>query len=124
MLATRLVSRVRAVLGVEIGVRDLFVAPTVVALASVVGRGQGGRRPVPRAGRRSGRVPLSFAQGRLWFLNRLDGAAASYNLPVAVRLTGQVDLGVLRAAVVDLIGRHESLRTVFPECDGVPGGAG
>ena len=64
--------------------------------------------------------PLSFAQQRLWFLNRLDTAAWTYNLPLALRLEGPLDTAALRSALGDLVARHESLRTVFPEVDGEP----
>ncbi|RCV51197.1 non-ribosomal peptide synthetase [Marinitenerispora sediminis] len=120
--ATRLVSRIRSVLGREVPVRAVFEAPTVAELARRLGdRAGASSAPAPRE--RPSEIPLSPGQRRLWFLHRLDGSAegsAAYNVGLRVRLRGPLDRAALRAALADVVERHESLRTVFAERDGTP----
>ncbi|MDX2000373.1 MAG: condensation domain-containing protein, partial [Thermoanaerobaculia bacterium] len=118
--ATRLVSRLRAASGVELPLRAVFEAPTVEALAARLGAAPGASgRPFPRlAG--DGPFALSFAQTRLWFLDRLEPGSAAYNLPAGVRLRGPLDPGALAAALGAVVARHETLRTRFGEGAGAP----
>ncbi|MFF4591812.1 non-ribosomal peptide synthase/polyketide synthase [Amycolatopsis sp. NPDC001319] len=118
LLVMRLVSRIRAA-GAEISVRDVFEAPTVASLAERL-TAPTGDRPELVAATRPEVLPLSAAQQRLWFLYRLDGPTSTYSVPHAWRLRGALDLDALRAAFADVVTRHEVLRTVFEEHDGVP----
>ncbi|GAB17963.1 putative non-ribosomal peptide synthetase, partial [Gordonia effusa NBRC 100432] len=118
--AMRLAARAGEVLGVDLSVRDLFEAPTVRALLAASTSGPAASVPIVAVVPRPDVVPLSFAQQRMWFINRFEPDSPVYNLPAVLRLTGALDTRALRAAVVDIVARHEILRTVFPAIDGVP----
>ncbi|UED85076.1 non-ribosomal peptide synthase/polyketide synthase [Streptomyces profundus] len=120
LLANRLTSKLRSALGVELSIRSLFEAPTPAALAPLLTPTERRGAAIRRAEPRPERPPLSFPQWRLWFLNRLEPGSADYNIPYAVRLSGGMDHAALRAAVRDVVTRHETLRTVFPDTEGEP----
>nr|WP_006241247.1 non-ribosomal peptide synthetase [Mycolicibacterium tusciae] len=119
VLAMRLVAAINAGMGAGLSVGAVFDAPTVAQLATRLGGEGGGLEPLV-AGRRPAVVPLSFAQSRLWFLDQLQGPSPVYNMATALRISGALDVDALGAALADVVGRHESLRTVLPDRDGVP----
>ncbi|MFF7593355.1 amino acid adenylation domain-containing protein [Kitasatospora purpeofusca] len=112
LLAVRLASRVRTVLDVEVSVRVLFQAPTPARLAAQLGDSERAR-PALSVRERPELLPLSFAQQRLWFLHQLDGPNATYNIPMLLSLSGDVDAEALAEAFLDVVTRHEVLRTVY-----------
>ncbi|MFJ2744338.1 amino acid adenylation domain-containing protein [Streptomyces sp. NPDC087440] len=121
LLATRLISRVRTVMRAELSVRAVFESPTVAGLALRLAEdaSEPVREPL-RPQERPQEIPLSFAQQRLWFLDRLDTGGGMYNIPLAIRLEGPLDAATLKGALSSVVARHEALRTVFPEVDGRP----
>ncbi|WP_051798476.1 non-ribosomal peptide synthetase [Streptomyces sp. NRRL S-337] len=120
MLAVRLINRIRTVLGVKIGVRALFGAQTVAKLAAHLAADDPVHPPATRVTPRPDSVPLSSGQRGLWFLDRLAGPGATYNIPVVTRITGTLDDRALAAALGDVVTRHEALRTLYGERDGEP----
>ena len=119
MLATRLIGRMRSAVGADISIRDVFEAPTVAGLVRRIETAEGSGVPlVPMS--RPAHVPLSPGQRRLWFLNHMEDSTATYNVPMVLRLSGELDRDALAAAIGDLVDRHEILRTLFPEVDGEP----
>ena len=124
LLTFRLVFRLREEFEVEVPIRGPFDASTLGALSALVdGLVTEKNRPLLPAlapAERDGAVPASFAQERLWFLHQMDPGTAQYNFPVFVRLTGELDVGLLHRAVAEIVRRHEVLRTVITTRDGQP----
>ncbi|OUS92705.1 non-ribosomal peptide synthetase [Rhodococcus sp. NCIMB 12038] len=121
LIATQAAARLGEALNAHVPVRMLFEASTVEALAEQVASLLGtGNRPALSQRHRPEHVPLSPAQQRMWFLSRFDPASPAYNIPLAVRVTGDLNVPALQQALRDVLERHESLRTVFPEHDGEP----
>ncbi|MQP34357.1 amino acid adenylation domain-containing protein [Rhodococcus erythropolis] len=120
LIATRMAARLGQALDAQVPVRVLFEASSVELLAARMESEIGsGARAALTARVRPERVPLSLAQQRMWFLNRFDTTSSANNIPVAIRLSGLLDVAALDAAVSDVVARHEILRTVYPEVDGV-----
>jgi amino acid adenylation domain-containing protein/non-ribosomal peptide synthase protein (TIGR01720 family) len=123
LLATRLMSRIRTVFAVELPLRALFERPTVAGLAEAVDEARRAGLPVlppvlPVARDRA--LPLSFAQERLWFFDRMQPGSTVYNVNMPLRLSGALDAAAMERALGEIVRRHEALRTVFGEVDGSP----
>jgi amino acid adenylation domain-containing protein len=115
LLATQVAIRLAKRLGKPVPVRAFFQFPTVARLAAALdaaGGGSDGRPPLARVDRH-GALPLSFGQERLWFLDRMAPGGAVYNLPLAIRCEGPLDAWAFAAALGQVVGRHEALRTTF-----------
>jgi amino acid adenylation domain-containing protein/non-ribosomal peptide synthase protein (TIGR01720 family) len=119
LIATRLASRIRVTLGIEIPIRMLFESPSVGKLAARLREGSNRRARLVRQ-RRPDRLPLSYGQRRLWFLDQLQGASTEYSMQQALRLRGKLDVEALEMAINTIVERHESLRTHFVEVEGEP----
>ncbi|PZN86962.1 MAG: non-ribosomal peptide synthetase, partial [Candidatus Methylumidiphilus alinenensis] len=120
LLATKLVARIREAFQVELPIRAVFEHPRLSELAAAIDAATGAVRlpPIERQAADAPKV-LSFAQQRLWFLDQFEGqASATYNMPMALRLTGTLGVGALRHSLHWLLERHESLRYCFPAQDG------
>ncbi|MFE3022460.1 condensation domain-containing protein, partial [Streptomyces sp. NPDC059256] len=123
LLAAKLANRLSSALDAPLGLPDVFRRPTPARLAEQLAELTGrGAAPAPPAvpGPRPERLPLSFAQQRLWLVNGLEGGGTAYNVPLSVRLEGPLDTAALRAAVRDVMERHEPLRTRITVMDGEP----
>jgi amino acid adenylation domain-containing protein len=124
LLATQVLMRVRETLRVEMPLRILFEQPTVSDFAQGIEEarraGQGLEIPVIEPAPRDRQLPLSFAQQRLWFLDQLEPGNTAYNIPIAARLTGRLEVEALRASLDEVVRRHEVLRTNFAAVEGMP----
>ncbi len=125
LMAIQLIARLRQAFGVEPSLKDFIDDATVARLARLVEAALADGSsvaPAPPIGRvdRDGPLPASFAQQRLWFLDQLGPGQALYNIPTAVRLVGDLDVGALERAIREVVRRHEVLRTTFAAEGGIP----
>ncbi len=125
LLATRLAARIRAAFEVDLPLKVLFEHPVLDDLAQRIETAcadQSGAVTIPAIGpvERSGHLPLSFAQQRLWMLDRIEPGLIAYNIPIALQLSGELHFSALQAAMQTIVERHEVLRTDFPESKGRP----
>ena len=124
LLATQLISRLRVAFEVEVEIREVFSSPTVAQLQQILTQlrttNSGLSIPPIQARTQSEQLPLSSAQKRLWFLKQIEGSSAAYNMPVAIHITGNLDVNALQQALSEIVRRHEVLRTSFPTVNGTP----
>ncbi|MGI8635091.1 MAG: amino acid adenylation domain-containing protein, partial [Segetibacter sp.] len=120
LLATRVIAAIRTQLEVEITVRQLFTHSTIAELAGYLGTQTNGvLLPSIEVQQRPARIPLSFSQERLWFIDKLEGSL-QYHIPAALRLKGELSVEALQYALTTIVSRHEVLRTVYREEEGQP----
>lgn len=124
LLATQVISQVRQVFGVEVSLRQFFEEPTINSLAAAIDQLQREEnrwvKPSLKRVVRAGAAPLSFAQQRLWFIERFLSERSLYLIPVAVRLEGRLNLAAFEQSFQEVIRRHEVFRTHIEEFDGQP----
>ena len=137
LLGAQVISRVRKTLQTEVSLRNLFESPTVAGLSAAISKnGNGSGKPTskatiataPRKGltklpveivdrvrtpEGSASFPTSFAQQRLWLLDQIEPASTVYNIPLVLRLRGELKLAALQTALEAIVQRHEPLRTTF-----------
>jgi amino acid adenylation domain-containing protein len=122
LLATRVVSRLRQVFHKHIPLRFIFEYPTIAELANPLANhcAEDAQIPVLQSVTRTADLPLSFAQQRLWFINRLEPHSSAYNIATAIRLRGALDINAMKYALTEIVRRHEALRTRFSDIEGTP----
>lgn len=123
LLATQVISRVNTAFGAELPILPIFQHPTIAALAEMIEvwlqQGCGMKSVKIDPVRRENKLPLSFAQQQLWFLDRF-GSSVAYNLPIALLFSGSLKVTALHQTLQEMVDRHESLRTTFSADDGIP----
>src|ERR1051326_3827682 len=124
LLATQVVSQIRERFAVELPLRSFFTSPTVADVAQIIESDfdlqSGAQGPQIKPSSRLRPLPLSFAQQGLWLTDRLDPGGTAYNVPLAIRLSGSLNVEVLGRTLNEVVRRHEILRTTLAEIDSEP----
>ncbi|HEX9938383.1 MAG TPA: amino acid adenylation domain-containing protein, partial [Longimicrobium sp.] len=120
LLAVKVISRVRQALQVEVALNELFARPVLADFARALETATRAELPPIEPADREGRLPLSFAQQRLWFMEQMGDLGSAYHVPLRLRLQGALDRDALVRTLDGIVARHEALRTTFAQVDGVP----